>query len=273
VLLDLHAVAAGKMLGGQPARPLAVVSDSGREDDGGNEDVWIPRGLACNPAHLRPARRETLGRDPDRHPAVAEAPGTAERGRRTAPDPERRSARLRRARLDRDPLEAEEAPREARLASREELAQGEHGLVRTGAALADGHADRLEVLAALAAHADPEHDPPAREVVERRELLRDETRMAERQQDDPGADGDTFGRSGERGQGDHDIEDRVVERDVIARPDRVVADRLGELGRRPEQARVRRPLDQLAAPLKAEAQAVRRHARSATVIACRQAFS
>ena len=49
-------------------------------------------------------------------------------------------------------------------------------------------ARRLEVLRALAADADPEHQPSAREVVERGGLLRDEARVAERQQHDSGAE-------------------------------------------------------------------------------------
>ena len=142
--------------------------------------------------------------------------------------------------LDLDVLEGEELTRE-RAAAGEQRSQRAHRLVRPRAALAHRHADRLEVLLPLAAYADAEDHPAARHVVERRELLRDDARVPQRQQHHAGADRDPLRDGGERRQRDDDVEDRVAVRDVVARPDRVVAERLRRaaraLGRRPDPAR------------------------------------
>ena len=76
--------------------------------------------------------------------------------------------------------------------------------------------------------------------------------MAQRQQHDARADRDPLGDGGERRERDDDVEDRVAEREVVARPDRVVAELLGRLRELAEEARVGRAVDVLAAALDAE---------------------
>ena len=85
----------------------------------------------------------------------------------------------------------------------------------------------------LAADSQPEQEPATGDVVERRGLLRDEARMPERKEHDAGSERDPARDGGERRERDAEVEDRVVEREVLAGPDRVVAELLGELARRP----------------------------------------
>ena len=63
--------------------------------------------------------------------------------------------------------------------------------------------------------------------------------MPERKEHDAGSERDPARDGGERRERDAEVEDRVVEREVLAGPDRVVAELLGELGDRPEAARGR----------------------------------
>ena len=226
-----------------------------------------PASSAWRRTSASPSAR-ALGRDPDRHPAVPETAGPPPRGLRASAHPERRAARLHRLRLDGDALEAVEAARERRVRSGEQRSQHAHAFVRPRAALAGVGADCLEVLAALAADAHAEHDAAAGQVVERRELPGDERRVPERQQHDGRADRDPL-RAGREARERHgDVEDRVVERDVVAGPERVVSGFLGHLGHGPEVAGVRELADHLARPLQAEL-----HACSAMRTAYRQVRS
>src|SRR5581483_10057431 len=104
--------------------------------------------------------------------------------------------------------------------------------------------------------------PPERE-------SRDERRVPQRQQHDARADADALGASGEAGERNGHVEDGIVEGDVVACPQRLVADRLRELRHRPEEARVGRAADELPRPLEAEAdrRPPEAHACSATRIA------
>ncbi len=129
---------------------------------------------------------------------------------------------------------------ERRRPLREERAERDDAFVGARAAFTERHAGGLEVASALAADAEPEQQPSAREVVERGRLLRDEARVPQRQQDDTRAEQDPFGHRGERRERDAEIEDRVVEREVLAGPDRVVPELLGELGDGTEAAGVGR---------------------------------
>jgi hypothetical protein len=222
------------------------------------------------PGELDEAGRVVVALEAGRDEPVAEPPGAADRGVGAAADPERRSAALCRDRLDGDSVEREETSREARPRAPEERTQRRHRLVRAGPALRHRHADRLEVLASLPADADAEDEPPTGEVVERGELLRDEAGVAQGQEHDARTDRDPPGPGGEGREGDGDVEDRIPERDVVAGPDRVVADGLRVLGDGAEEAGVGCSPDQLSAALDAEAN---RHARSAVRTTCRHAFS
>jgi hypothetical protein len=138
-----------------------------------------------------------------------------------------------------------------------------HRLVRPRAALARRDADGVEVGPALPADADPEDRAPAGDVVERGELLRDHARVAQRQQDDSGAERDLPRHRAERRERDDDVEDRVPVRDVVARPDRVEAELLGSHCDLVKDPRIRGTADELAAALDAERRhRERRQARS-----------
>src|SRR5438067_1107000 len=86
-----------------------------------------------SPSWYGGTRRETFGerlrRDPDRDPAVAERRRAPDRDSRAATDPERRPARLRRRRLDRDAREREEPPFVGGRPLGEQGPQRAHGVV------------------------------------------------------------------------------------------------------------------------------------------------
>ena len=73
--------------------------------------------------------------------------------------------------------------------------------------------------------------------------------MPERQEHDARSERDPARDGGEGRERDAEVEDRVVEREVLAGPDRVVAELLGELGDRPVAARVGQRGRKLAAAL------------------------
>jgi hypothetical protein len=89
--------------------------------------------------------------------------------------------------------------------------------------------------------------------------------VAEREQHDPGAERDLLRDGGEGRERDDDVQDRIPVRDVVAGPDRVVAELLGARRHLAEDARVRDAVDELPAALDAERDLrhrARRHARS-----------
>jgi hypothetical protein len=196
---------------------------------------------------------------------IQPSPSAPDRGGRAPADPERRPARLRGRRLDRDPVEREEPTREGGGSIGEQRAQRLHRLVGARPALARRHANRVEVRPALAADADPQDHASARGVVERGKLLRDHARVPEREEDDPGAERDPFGHGGEDRQRDDDVQDGIAVRDVVAGPDRVVAELLGTDGDLAEETRVGGAADELAAaldPERGDRHRARRQARS-----------
>ena len=131
----------------------------------------------------------------------------------------------------------------------------------------DRHPSCLEIASALAADAEPEKQPSAREVIERGRLLRDQARVPQREEDDTRAEQDPFGHRGERRERDAEIEDRVVEREVLACPDRVVPELLRELGDGTEAAGVGKTLRELPRSLDPDLD------QPPGRRACRQAFS
>src|SRR5207244_5176900 len=156
-----------EMIACLPPSPSPVVVDERRRDSRRDERCGIAARRLRVGADLAPTRDVLLGRDPDRQPAVSETPRASQRGRRASADPERRTTRLRRERLDRDALERRETSLEARRCGSEQRSERHHRLLRAFAPLRNRDADRLEVLQTLTADADSEHDPALREVVER----------------------------------------------------------------------------------------------------------
>ena len=71
---------------------------------------------------------------------------------------------------------------------------------------------------------DPEDQPPARQVVQGRQFLRERQRMAHRQHDDAGAEPHPLGHRGDPGQGQHRIVEQRRARKLRPRHDDVLAD-------------------------------------------------
>jgi hypothetical protein len=94
--------------------------------------------------------------------------------------------------------------------------------------------------------------------------------MPQRQQYDPGAERDPLGHRGEGRERDDDVQDRVAVRDVIAGPDRVVAELLRRLRELAVAAGIWHPVHLLPAPLDTEGD---RHRPTVVRPAVRQAFS
>ena len=201
--------------------------------------------MARGGADLVEALRVAVGLHDVRHPAVALTARASQRRVGAPADPDRRKL-LHGLGIDRDRLEAREAPVEARRRVAPERAHRVDPLVHAGAALLVRNAAELELLRILAADADAEHEPAAREHVERRRLLGGHRRRAQRQEIDADAELDPpRDRHVGRQEGDR-LVDRVVEGHVVAGPHRVVADRfealdeLELLGRRMERRAGRR---------------------------------
>ena len=109
-----------------------------------------------------------------------------------------------------------------------------------GAALGDRHADGVELLGELAADADADRDPAARPGVEVGDLLGDDDRVVERQQQDRGADPDPLGPGGQQRQPGDGLAGRVPGQDVAALPDRLDRQALGRRQPAPLRLRERR---------------------------------
>src|SRR5262245_3562294 len=171
-------------------------------------------------------------------PAVAARDGAAEGRGARSPDYDRRVRLLHRARLGVDAREAHRAAGEARARHRPERADRVDVFVGARAAVLEARADRVE-LGAEVPRADAEDEPPAREHVEARELLREHQGVALREDDDPRSEADPRGRRRDEGERDRRVEHRVVRRHgrgrglgvgehhVLARPERLEAGRLG----------------------------------------------
>jgi hypothetical protein len=140
-----------------------------------------PRSLRLHADALERAR--VAGRRAEgREPAVAVARGAPQR-RLGAPADHDRDRRIR-GRPDQGLLEREELALQRAGLSREEPAQRHQRFVGAATSRRGVQAADLDLVAILAADADPEDEPPRRRLGERGELARDEHRVAERQQVD-----------------------------------------------------------------------------------------
>src|SRR6267143_1298428 len=134
-------------------------------------------------ADLVEALRVATGVDDVRHPAVALTARARQRRVGAAADPDRRRL-LHGLGIDRHRLEARKPPAERRRGVAPERSHDLDALVHARAALLVGHAAQLELLGILAADADAEHQPAARERVERGRGLGRHRRGPERQEID-----------------------------------------------------------------------------------------
>jgi PPOX class probable F420-dependent enzyme len=104
------------------------------------------------------------------------------------------------------------------------------------AAAGERNAHELE-LVPVPADADADRDTAARELLQRRHLLGELERVVQRQDHDRGAEPDALGPAGDPAERDQRVVDAAVrikglraDDDVLRRPDRVEAERLGGLG-------------------------------------------
>ena len=124
-----------------------------------------------------------------------------------------------------------------------ERAHDVDGLVEPRTPLLHGDAAGIELCGELAAYARPEHEPSAREMVDRDDLLRDRGGGAQRHQVHAGTEGQPLGYRRRVAQAHERVEDRRGVRDVLAAPQRVEShvlgqrDRLADLPRRGEPRR------------------------------------
>ena len=140
------------------------------------------------------AAPEELQVAPARDPAVTDAPDAVEHDRRGAAHPDR--DRAARARVDARGRDAVEAPLELHDRLRPEPPQQAHLLLEARPARGELHAQRL-VLEVVPAAADAEDQPPAAQNVHLRRLLRDERRLALREDHDAADQLDALGQPGE----------------------------------------------------------------------------
>ena len=132
---------------------------------------------------------------------------------------------LERRRAADDPVEVDELAVVGRLLVRPDLLAGLDALAEDPEALGRVGAVIAHLLE-VPAGADAEQEPPAREAVERGDLLRRADRIALDQQADRGADPDPLRRVGHRGES----HERVVDPPVLAR--QLPARRVGRLAAR-----------------------------------------
>jgi PPOX class probable F420-dependent enzyme len=118
-------------------------------------------------------------------------------------------------------------------------------LVPAPAAALERDAHEAE-LVLVPAHAEAERHAAAGELLERRGLLREMDRVVQRNEDDRRAEADPLRPARDPGEGDERVVDAAVridplraDDDVLGRPDRVVAELLGELGGPADPGRAR----------------------------------
>jgi hypothetical protein len=104
-------------------------------------------------------------------------------------------------------LEAVVAPLERDVLLGQEPAHGLHDLVRPPAALLRAGAGDLE-LGRVPPGPDPEQEPPVGEVVQRRDLLREQHRIPQREDEDPGAQLRVLGHPGRVREDAHRLQPR-----------------------------------------------------------------
>src|SRR5215510_1624380 len=149
---------------------LVVAADREEDEVRRRELRHRPAGLRRRGADLVEALSVAVGLHDVGHPAVTLTTGAGQRRVRAAADPDRRRL-LHGLGIDRDRVEAREAPVEAGGRIAPECPHRVDAFVDPGAPLLVGDAAELELLRVLAADADAEYQPAAREHVERGRLL------------------------------------------------------------------------------------------------------
>ena len=205
------------------ARALVVVADGDEGEVRVDEAVERAPGLRRLLADLRHGLPVALGVDHVRHPPVALA--RRPRQRRVGPpaDPDGRPRLLHRLGVDADAVEAGEAAVERRRRVAPERAHDVDALGHARAALLVRDAADLELLAVLAAHAHAEDEAAAGQHVQGGRGLGRDGGRAQREQVHAGAEADARGDARVAREERQRLEDRVVEGDVVAGPDRLEA--------------------------------------------------
>ena len=190
-------------------------------------------------------------------PAVAVLDGAPNGGRRHAADHQRHPALLGRRGAHAEAVPVDELAPILDVLPGPDRLERLQVFVRAPPAAGERHADGLELLA-QPADAQPQHQAPARQVIDRRCPLGEVQRAGLRENVDARAEPQPGRRRGDEGQGDEGVDDRRVrlERqfavrvvridrgvrrgndDVLRGPDRLVAQRLGVLHEGQDDVRV-----------------------------------
>ena len=185
---EIHGVTDAEELRGEFEGALAVLVEPDEVQMRRAEAVQGAAGIGRGGGDGFQRAAVAIGVDDVGHPAVREPACAPERGVGAAAAPDRRAARLRRRRFDRDFGEGIEASLMGDRPARPQFAQHADALAEPRAALFHRHAAKLELDRELAADADAEDHPALRHPIEGRNLLRHRRGMAQRQQVDRGAD-------------------------------------------------------------------------------------
>ena len=167
-------------------------------------------------------------------PAVAEARGAPKRGLAAGAEPDRRPGPLDRPRLQPRAREAQELAVERDLVAAPQRAHDLDALDEPAHRAVGREAEGRDVLVRRRAEADADREPPARQAVERRDLLREQDRLAAVHHDDRDAEPDVARHGGRVREHLQAVEQRrprgraadgAVERPQPAEPERLGAAR------------------------------------------------
>ncbi len=195
------------------------------------------RGIAARLAReaddLLPRPPVALRRVEVRQPAVAAGGHAPEHGVDVAADEDGRTRLLDRARAHHGLAQVELVDLEAHALLRPEAGEDVEVALEEPAPLLERHAHRVE-LARVPAGGHAQDEPALGDDVEGAQGLGRDGGVAQRQHHDPGAELDGAGARGDGGEDAHRVQDGKrrlhAEDDVIPRPQRLEAQRLGALG-------------------------------------------
>src|SRR5262245_45281815 len=214
----VHAIADAQRLGCFVQRLLVAVADAREHEVRRPEAVKLAAGLLRGGLDGRKPVGEHLWANGVGEPAVGEPSGTTQRRLGAAAEPDRWSTRLAWRGRHLHVRKLVEAAIMAHRLARPQLAYHLDGFSQPRPALADGYTASLVFLGKLPADADAKDEPSIRQVIEGGDLLGDGRGMAQRQQEDGGAQGQPRADGGGLGDLRERVEDWDGEGDVVAAP-------------------------------------------------------
>jgi hypothetical protein len=200
--LQRHAVVGDGVVVERSAAGLDAVIDAHGHEQRGGDAGWAAAGLGRRVPYVQQTGFVVGGVGRVRQPAVVEPPGADERGRGRAAEPDRRPAGPERPGRRRDAVEFQDLPVEGGSAA-PQLAPQRDRLVQAGETAFPRHlGQRVERLSEPAgeARADRDHEPAARQQIDRGQGLGGLDRPAQEGQQRAGAQRGPLCYRGERGQ-------------------------------------------------------------------------